>query len=200
MDSDPDVTIQPNESEDSSFIPTKHTDTIWRRDDIPEGMNLNVRTTSESTLVFFLPNKDINHYYVVKQLIQTYGQIDSFEHQFTPSTSRLEVLVHNPAIYRAIRQDGVVIDGHRLPAIVPTPVRLNASRVKFIRAPLHLRPLELKKALRVYGEILRLERNYWRIGSTKVYASEGYVVYDREGFEEPLPRTIDLGDIACGAL
>lgn len=64
----------------TAFLPVKRSETIFRERDLPEGLNINVRTASEKTLIFFLPDNDINSYDAAKLLVH----VDSFDHSFTP--------------------------------------------------------------------------------------------------------------------
>ncbi|KAF9970420.1 hypothetical protein BGZ65_011142, partial [Modicella reniformis] len=179
-----------------AFFPTRHSETIYRHRDVPEGMNLNVRSASEKTLIFFLPHKDVNPFDIIKLLVRSFGHIDSFEHTFTGYGSQLEILILNQATYDQVKRDGIDFDGYHLRATVPTPARFDVKKVSFCRAPLHYQPTEFKHALRGHGTVLQIDRYYWLIEGSRVYSADGFVLFHRtvkvDSRVQDFPRVIDF--------
>ncbi|KAF9359648.1 hypothetical protein BGX34_008229 [Mortierella sp. NVP85] len=178
-------------------IPLKRSQTVFRHDCIPEGMNLNIRTASERTLMFYLPSNDIDPYEVVRLVIRSFGPIDSFEHCFMPHGSRLEIHISDRRVYNQVKRQGIMVDDQLVGAIVPTPTRFNIKKIKFCRAPLHYKGDDLKKALTPFGTVLQVDRFYWMIEGSKVFSTDGFVLFDvtSSPYGE-LPKTIDFGSDA----
>lgn len=157
-------------------------------------MNLNIRTASEKTLMFYLPHNDIDPYDVVRLVIRSFGPIDSFEHNFMPHGSRLEIHISNPRVYNLVKRQGIVVEDKIVGAIVPTPTRFDIKKVKFCRAPLHYQGEDLMNALSPFGTVLQVDRFYWMIEGSKVFSTDGFVLFDlaTSPFDE-IPKTIDFG-------
>ncbi|KAG9070403.1 hypothetical protein KI688_009740 [Linnemannia hyalina] len=153
---------------------------LEQRQILTAGMNLHVRTNSESTLMFNIPRKVTAEFSISRILMDTYDLLSP---------------PRRPMVYAAILQHGLSVHDTTYNSITPTPPKLQTYKVNFRRIPQHYKPTDIIQLFSKYGKPKEIGMYYHAHPKRKVYTQDGYVLFEKD--EKPshpeLPKEIVAG-------